>query len=118
MARTKGSKNKAKAEFDQKLDRACSKRIVGYDANGRPIKFDLVNLLIDVAAGVDETEKWSKGDRLSAAKALLDKRYPNKREHSGSIEGSEMPTQLVITYDDSQRGQPVPTPISTMGAKG
>ena len=118
MARTLGAKNKAKSEFDTRFDNACRKRILGVDENGKPIKFNLLELLIDIAAGLDTSEQWNKQDRLKASTALLDKRYANKREHSGQVDGSELPSQIVITYDDSQRGKPVLAPVSTMGTAG
>ncbi len=118
MARTLGAKGKAKTEFDSRFDRACRKRIMGTDEAGKVKRFDLLELMIDIAAGKDQSEPWNKTDRLRAATALLDKRYANKRELSGEVEGAGMPSQVVISYDDSQRGKPVLAPVSTMGSKG
>ena len=114
MSKPIGTKNKAKAEFDARFDRACAKRVIkGRD--GLAVKFNLLDMLIDVAAGLDESEKWSKVDRLSAARALLDKRYANKRELSGEIGGAALPGEIRITYDDSQRDKPVLATVPTVG---
>ncbi len=70
-----------------------------------------------IASGDDVSEDWTKDNRLEAAKVLLNKRYPNKRE-SGPQEVTGIPDQIQIVYDDTNRDKPVLSPVSTMGTKG
>ncbi len=114
--RTPGSTNKDKTSFDYLYDRACRKHIIGNDADGKPLYFDIVDTIVGICAGTDTSEDWTKADRLTAAKMIIDKRFASKREHTGDIDG--IPDRIVITYDDSQRAKPVLAPVSTMGTEG
>lgn len=103
--RPKGSRNKDKAEFDKKIDSALRKR-----------KLDICELLAMIAANDDPGQDWSTSERLQAIKIIVDKRFPAKR--ASETEHTGIPEQVVIRYDDSQRGKPVLAPVSTMGTEG
>lgn len=104
--RAPGSTNKDRTSFDYLFDKASKLH-----------DFDIVDYLVGIASGDEKAEGFTKADRMTAAKMLLDKRFASKREHTGDID-SGIPDRIVISYDDSQRGKPVLAPVSAMDVKG
>lgn len=87
--RPKGSKNKNRLLSGQTVAQICEYH-----------RFNPTAFLVGVANGSDDTEQWSKDDRLRAATKLHDSIHHNRALSGGSQEGDAIDGQYSILFEE------------------